>query len=959
MADNVQEKTIITIYDSDIISESMHKINYNFELLNSKYEVDDYKLARLEKALEDKIDLYRRTSDERANGLARDIDILSDMYEGLSSHEEIQALVENAIRNAESSLQGFISEMAGQQVERALAGYATQSYLNTQLKNIRDSIDDLRDDMNTMGNEYQNSSAFLDFMANAEKRLASGTLMAANSTFARNADGYYLYPDNEDGTENPSRYTSLEQFYNDNKSTIDPENKGLDDDTVANAFIALCQRTFKTVYTEMASIRTAVESGVSTVDILTAVQGPDGQRIAGAILMEANNQTGESSIKLNADKIQIDGNHKLKLSASDIIIEGDRYALQSGIVIIHSDNFNLDSNGNVTANNASFTNGSFDGDIVAKTLSTSSRNTMIDELGNLTTVNASIQGDLTAKTLKTNSGNTRIDSDGYLYTKNAEIEGNLTATTLTAANGNTTIDSNGVLHANGADISGSITAEKFSATETTTTTVTDENNVEFTGDLTRNTVIDGNQFLITATGTLESTNSSKNIANSIYIETVDVMDNDNNNIGTTVNGSFVKDQKLYGVPQLRMRYNGMTFALNPSMWSKIEEGGGTVLSNMRWIHQFTGPIYEFNTPQANSLLASYCIQGNVSFDDGNSCTYYLFRPEDNAHSSYKFLTKGITNESIYRLGVDNWGDDKSGNAQLLLSNGLRKNETVGDDLPYYGSYTTQTSLVNHGGMGYTEFGSTTTIEDNYSTYASYLPTSTINCGKKIEETTHNYNNISDNTYGTSNILDVMRNLYKSGIDSYSTSQSYNIWKMIINGSYQDCMITGGSGISLDDYLPYSSNTSTKTASEKIVCYPLSTINNNGLDINDTITTIWVSYSLNTSTTYSFPNNSSNTKYLQIAYQDYIYNNGQWVDSGIKFQPSIFNSNISFDFVMKMNTGIARSDIEIKNKVFECLRKMNIGIFNTDYSKHMNFYKYVKLEAFINSPTFIMFRDSYR
>ena len=56
MADNVQDKTIITIYDSDIISESMHKINYNFELLNSKYEVDDYKLARLEKVLEDKID---------------------------------------------------------------------------------------------------------------------------------------------------------------------------------------------------------------------------------------------------------------------------------------------------------------------------------------------------------------------------------------------------------------------------------------------------------------------------------------------------------------------------------------------------------------------------------------------------------------------------------------------------------------------------------------------------------------------------------------------------------------------------------------------------------------------------------------------------------------------------------------------------------------------------------------
>ena len=911
--------TILTIYDSDIISESMHKINYNFELLLNKDDVSDWKLSKLEQKINNELENIRRTSDERASGFSRDLDDLEELLEGLHSHEEIQAMVDNAIRNAESSLRGFITTMAGEQISEMIGGFAKDADI-TRLQGLIDGLNGRIDGLenNTSGDdtEYVSSEAFTQYKADAANRQAEANMMAANSTFKRNEDGYYILwdPDNPDSDE-PSIYKSLADFYTANINEFDPDRLGLSDPDVYKRFLTACETTFKSVFTELAQIRAYVEDGAAGFDIMAAIDH-DGHNIAAAIFGWANKEG--SGITLTADHVEIDSS-KFVVYGEDIIMDSShRLALVTDGFTITSTNFNVNLNGDV-----------------------------------------SMTGDLTAKTLSTESGNTRIDSAGYLYTKNAEIEGNLTATTLTAANGNTTIDANGVLHANGADISGSITAEKFSATETTSTTVTDENNVEFTGDLTRNTVIDGNQFLITATGTLESTNSSKNIANSIYIETVDVMDNDNNNIGTTVNGSFVKDQKLYGVPQLRMRYNGMTFALNPSMWSKIEEGGGTVLSNMRWIHQFTGPIYEFNIPQANSLLASYCIQGNVSFDDGNSCTYYLFRPEDNAHSSYKFLTKGISNESVYRLGVDNWGDDKSGNAQLLLSNGLRKNETVGDDLPYYGAYTTQTSLVNHGGMGYTEFGSTTTIEDNYSTYASYLPTSTINCGKKIEETPHSYGNISDNTYGTSNIINVMRNLYKAGIDSYSTSQSYNIWKMLINGTYQDCMITGGVGINLDDYLPYGSNTSTKTATEKITCYPLSTIDNNGLDINDTITTIWVSYSLDTTTTYSFANNSLNTKYLQISYQDYIYNNGQWIDTGIKFQPSIFSSKISFDFVMKMNNGVVRSDAEIKNKVFECLRKMNIGIFNTDYSKHINFYKYVKLEAFINSPTFIMFRDSYR
>lgn len=972
MADNVQEKTIMTIYDSDIISESMHKINYNFELLNSKYEVDDYKLARLEKALEDKIDLYRRTSDERANSLARDLDILNDMYEGLSSHEEIQALVENAIRNAESSLQGFISEMAGQQVEKALAGYATTSYLNLQLQGIRDSISGLRDDITDMGNEYQSSSAFLDFMSNAEKSLATATLMAANSTFARNADGYYLCPDNEDGTENPSRYTSLEQFYNDNKSTVDPDNKGLDDNKVANDFIALCQRTFKTIYTEMASIRTAVESGLSTVNILTAINGPDGQKIAAAILMEANKQTGESTIKLNADKIQIDANHKLKLSASDIIIEGDRYALQSGIVMIHSDNFNLDSNGNVTANNASFTNGSFDGDIVAKTLSTNSRNTMIDELGNLTTVNASIQGDLTANTLKTNSGNTYIDSNGLLTTKRAKISGDLTVDTLSAAGGNTTIDINGNLTAKNAKISGDITAAQFLASEDVE--ITNEN--DYSGTITKNTIINGSSFNISADGTLTNGSSTRSVTgNQLYIKILDKLVNNGQN-------TEIQDAVMYGVPALCMQYIDSTgtpheYVLNPNTWKDLSAGGNSDPSDMRWLHQYGNCSvlkYSINSYYLNSGVDSYkhykgTLSSNLTGD------FYIFNPD----LRNTLIPGNGSSDDVYRFYVYSLGTSQAESTNLgylqtakLIQNSTSSLTIDKDNMNNYAAYAFKSKIDSKGGTTYCgpSQSQTRITQQLANTFGSYLQDN-MSFGVRLSYY-QDYENVTLPTdYGVNNLYNFISYAVGGVTDQYYNRPINNTWDLtsdITGLNYSISAEVGGTNGFVGN-LPFSTGGYYTSGSNyiqdpefniSIVAYPM--INISGMSQNVTSKTKYIygtctakvsgpNYAFGSGTYYQAP--------ISISFSIWDAMDHQSHHVSAEFIPKSISMQLDFDFLFALSgdgidfnplEGSERSVLDgnnntIMKRIYTFLKSFNF-IENIKNGGSQN-YNHVKFSATVN------------
>lgn len=76
----------------------------------------------------------------------------------------------------------------------------------------------------------------------------------------------------------------------------------------------------------------------------------DGETITGAyLILKINGDTSEA--KLNADKIELSANDILNLLA------GNTINLGSKSIVIASDNFNVDKNGNVIASNIDITGG--------------------------------------------------------------------------------------------------------------------------------------------------------------------------------------------------------------------------------------------------------------------------------------------------------------------------------------------------------------------------------------------------------------------------------------------------------------------------------------------------------------------------------------------------------------------------------------------------------------------------
>ena len=120
---------IILLKDSDILSESMHKINYNFKLLENDTAVNDYRWQQYVNSIDKKIDGLKNATDSRENALARNLDSLQDLIDSMATKEDIQNQINHALQNANDELRGFISTAVGQQVSKAYGTFATTSQL--------------------------------------------------------------------------------------------------------------------------------------------------------------------------------------------------------------------------------------------------------------------------------------------------------------------------------------------------------------------------------------------------------------------------------------------------------------------------------------------------------------------------------------------------------------------------------------------------------------------------------------------------------------------------------------------------------------------------------------------------------------------------------------------------------------------------------------------------------------
>lgn len=440
---------IILLKDSDMISESMKTINYNFKLLENDSAVNEYKWQQYVKSVDRKIGELKSSTDSRENAIAQNLEDIQDLIDSMATREDIQNQINNAIKNADAELQEFLDGVVGQQISHQLGTYATTSYVDGQIGSL----------------DYVRSSAFDDFKSDASRRIASANRIVANSSFAENEEGYLVYKN-----DTVSPYKKIEEYWDDlnqqERTQIDPQGKGLSDPEVLEAFITLCETKFKTISSELSSIRQSVGPGEASVDIMAAVQDKTtGKQIAAAIFAHANEDG--SDILLYADKIQIEANHKLLFHADDLLMSADhRLALVGGQFTVSSDNFTVTKEGDITLNNAN------------------------------------LNGKIVAQEFRTPSGNTYMGNDGVLHATNAVIDGQIKANQFGAE---TSIKVNKTVRINESD-----------------------HNVK--GTLKKTTLIDGQSFNIGVSGKLSNTENgtfdTKN--NSLYIKIVDLLPNSGN-----------------------------------------------------------------------------------------------------------------------------------------------------------------------------------------------------------------------------------------------------------------------------------------------------------------------------------------------------------------------------------------------------------------------------------------------
>lgn len=655
--------TIIRLQPSDIISESMNKINYNFDLLTSQSEVDDYKYTALFKQLNDRLDEIQRNSDSRDADLANGITTLNDKMDGMSSSSlDIQDAIDSAVAAANQRLRDFIVSTVGQQVERAIGDYATTSSVSMDDVNaaIQAALAGLPDpstggdfdpntfdwsslDWDSFDLDYVRSAAFEEFVADSANKHAEASTIVANSVFVETSDHFLIYSDEHPivekrRTKSPYKNTwgGFKAFYLSDEVTeaqrdeINPKTEdypdrkpweeAIFDSHFINGLIGLMELTFMTVAKEMTLIRQEVNESEAKIDIIAQVKralgadmtDDDARDITAAIFVEANSQTG-SQITLNADRLNLTANHKLSMT--------------TGTFEITSDNFIVTPEGKVTAYS----------------------------------MNAH-------------------DMNAYNLTAYGITANNIT---LSSNGGKTLIDQFGILHATGAEIEGKVKADEFEATAERNISTDDG----YTGTVSRSTNINADSFKIQTVGSLTKGSNSIDLSqNAIYIEIIDKMANPN--YGDSSKPLNDKEY-LYGVPTLCMLYEGEPYRLSPGSWISANQSTVIDTSNIRWDDRYGIYNYSFNVPDSTNVnLGTYYYTNKYkapAYSAETVCDskptlagmigiagdYYVFKPNQMS----KFLTTSgsdaIMQVHVYDLGPNDDGYDYNRvNYNLVKNAGL-------------------------------------------------------------------------------------------------------------------------------------------------------------------------------------------------------------------------------------------------------------------------------------------------
>lgn len=535
--------TITKIQPSDLISDSMVKINRNFEIISNRDDVTESKLNQWAERIENQLADIRNDNGIISDTLLNNVQKLENKINNITNLDGIAKEVQNIVNNASTDVEKLINDKAGEAISSRLGDYVKTSTLNK-----------------TLGG-YVSSTAFDTYRSDSSKSSAQSSRIVANSKFLKlpNGDIDCLVRISGEITE----FKSVEDYFKSlsasEKATIlgdktfSSDDKALEDPDVVAKLIEVCERTFKTVISEMSVISQTVGDGFAESSIISTVN-KNGKAIVSSIFVAANE--GGSKIALNADHINIEGEHALTVkSGGNINIQsGGKFQVKSG-------NFNIDEKGTVTVKGAI--------EATSLTIQESGKSNSIKDFvksvgndmnwGNLpewmdnaikdgsTTITGGLV--LTGNILAKDSGNNI--TAGMIGSNDNDIRFFAGSNMSDINNAPFKVYANGHLEATDATISGEITANEFSAK---TSQSINYNNKPYV--VTKSTTITGDTFEIGLSTVHADLNDFSE--NKVYIKLVNELQDES--------GTISKEHKLYCVPVLCMKYCGKEYMLSPASW---------------------------------------------------------------------------------------------------------------------------------------------------------------------------------------------------------------------------------------------------------------------------------------------------------------------------------------------------------------------------------------------------------
>lgn len=804
---------IIRLQPSDIISDSMDKINYNFDVLLNKNEVDEYKYLDYFKRLNDRLDEIQRSSDSRDADLANGITNLNDKLEGMQSDQDIQDLINDALANVNNDLQNFVTRTEFERgLTQKLGDYVRSADLRTTIE----------------GYHYITSAAFDEFIADASNGTAQAQRLVANAEFYKELNETlgkecFVYLDGR-----ISGFSTIEEYYDSVKNEVDPDNYGLIDDDVVTRLIKKAESVFRVIYKEVSLIKQKVVDGEATLDIMAAIQDPEsGEDIVAAIFMKADSMG--SNIALTADHIKLTSDKTLTLS--------------TGLFSIESDQFSIDLDGNVVANDMTANN------LYVNGINLRTGHTLIGDDGILHADGAVISGDIIA--------------DRFIATETKEmsISGNMSGpvTKTTTINASTfNIDANGTLYYG---------SEQREINNSLYIKIVDEMDNEHTDIIPSATLVgvpvlcmmyEGEEYMLSP-GSWISSSRGADSTNMRWIKQFDVM------------------HYAFNKPTSNNAYS--------YSWSEK-----CVTGNISNVLNTPGTYYMFNPDYRESLGGSW------GYGTG------ILKFGTNGNSSMV-----NSKDEMFIFKVLNWGNESTiSNKINMIRNAKLSTGTTKDNVNTYAAYALESKIddVNEG-TGSGTF--TPIDQGNCNKYEGFLSESmTFGVAYESHYSTENpvnYNGLDETTLKDGSnrtwakcIYEYMQNVVNGGPESNHvwTEDSNMATNYVVSGLNRNNLPMDPNptdpNSSVDGYKPH--NKTEKFFGVDLHYYPIITIGNYGKELSTTTKQVWVTISAVASATYEW---NINNHSIQIR---------PWTESGLTSDLLLTDMTLelSFDFFLDMSTG---------------------------------------------------------